>query len=348
VRKSLQWLVSLVVSLAALWLAFRGANLAEVAQALRQANYFYVWPALGLTLVALLSRAKSWHTILGPDIPFRRAFAALNEGYLLNNLLPFRLGELARVYLISRGTPLSVTQAFSSVLVERAVDLIVVVGMFTAFLPLVAGQAWAREAAVVSVVISLTALLSLILLAHNRARVLQFTRWLFNRPFLARFNAKDWEARAEAFIDGLAVLQEIRRSLLAVFWSAFAWTTAGLSAWALLLVFTPSATPTMGIFTFVVLGLGIALPSAPGSAGVFEAAVVGALSVFKVESSVAFTYAVLLHLINFSLTCLIGGIALAREGETLSHLAQAAQSLVTSAKPVEPIEPVEAVGPSIE
>lgn len=337
-RKSLQWLVSLVVSLAALWLAFRGANLAEVAQALRQANYFYVWPALVLTLVALLSRAKSWHTILGHGIPFRRAFAALNEGYLLNNLLPLRLGELARVYLISRGTPLSVTQAFSSVLVERAVDLIVVVCMFTAFLPLAAGQAWARDAAIVSVAISLVALLSLLVLAHNRARVIQFTRWLFKRPLLARFNAKNWEARAESFIDGLAVLQETRRLFLAVFWSAFAWTTAGLSAWVLLLVFTPSATPTMGIFTFVVLGLGIALPSVPSSAGVFEASVVLALSIFKIESSTAFTYAVLLHLINFGLTCLIGGIALAREGETLSHLAQAAQSLMGSAKPAGPVE----------
>lgn len=337
-RKSWQWLISLGISLAALWLAFRGANLAEVVQALRQANYFYLWPALGLTFIALLSRAQSWHTILGKEIPYRRAFAALNEGYLLNNLLPFRLGELARVYLISRGTPLSVTQAFSSVLVERAVDLIVVVGMFTAFLPLVAGQAWALDAAAVSVFISVAAFVSLLVLAHNRTRFIQITRWLFNRKFLARFNAARWEARAESFIDGLAVLQETRRSLLAFFWSAVAWTTAGLSAWVLLLVFTSSATPTMGMFTFVVLGLGIALPSAPGSAGVFEAAVVGALTVFKIENSIAFTYAVLLHLINFGLTCLIGGIALAREGETLSHLAQSAQSLVTSVKPVEPVE----------
>jgi len=338
VRKSLQWLVSLIISFVALWLAFRGANLAEVAQALRQANYFYFWPALGLTFVASLARAKSWHTILGKEIRYGRAFAALNEGYLLNNLLPLRLGELARVYLISRGSPLSVTQALSSVLVERAVDLIVVVGMFTTFLPLVAGLAWAQEAAVISVLISVTVFLGLIVLAHNRPFVLQTTRWLLNRKLLARFNAQRWEARAEAFMDGLAILRETRRSFLAVFWSAAAWTTAGLSAWVLLLVFIPSATPLMGIFIFVVVGLGVAFPSAPGYAGVFEAAAVGALAVFKVEGSVAFSYAVLLHLVNFGLTCVVGGIALAREGETLSHLAQSAQSLVGAAKPVEPIE----------
>ena len=324
-RKLAQWTIGIVISAGALVLVFRGADLATILTTFRSANYVYLWPALGLTLAALLTRALSWKAILGPAIPYRRVFWAINEGYLLNNCLPLRLGELGRAYLISRTGTVSVEQALSSVVVERVIDLSVIVGMLAAFLPLVAGLAWARNSALLALGVSGGALLGLTVVTRYRVWAMRWAAWGLRRA--TRFNTAPLEARLSAFLEGLAVLQDGRRSLGAAFWSAVAWSTAGLSAWALLLAFLPSATLPMGFFTFIVAGLSMAAPSAPGNVGVFEAAVVFALQVFKVDSNLALSYAVALHAINLGLTSLCGGLALAQEGETIAHLAQAARSL---------------------
>jgi len=331
-RKYLQWAISIAVSAIAFWLAFRGVRVAEVADTLRTANYFYVLPALACIVVGLMARALSWQTILGRKVPFWRAFTALNEGYLLSNVLPFRLGELGRAYLVSRNRGLSTSQAFSSVIVERVIDLCMIVVLFATVLPLVAGLAWAREAAVLAVVISVAGMGGLFALTLNRARVLRLARWVMGHVRLPWFNAARWETRVVAFLDGLAALRDWRRFALAALASATAWVSASLCAWILMFAFLPAPTLPMGFFVLVISGLGVALPSAPASMGVFEASVVLALSAFKVDGSVAFTFALIFHALNFGMTSVLGAVALGREGETLSHLAQAARALTSGAE----------------
>lgn len=338
-RKYLQWVISIAVSAIAFWLAFRGVQVAEVADTLRTANYFYVLPALVCIVVGLMARALSWQTILGRKVPFWRAFTALNEGYLLSNVLPFRLGELGRAYLVSRplkgvfdNRGLSTSQAFSSVIVERMIDLCMIVVLFATVLPLVAGLAWARAAAVLAVMISVAGMGGLFALTLNRALVLRFARWLMGHVRLPWFNAARWETRVVAFLDGLAALRDWRRFALAALASATAWVSASLCAWILMFAFLPAPTLPMGFFVLVISGLGVALPSAPASMGVFEASVVLALSAFKVDGSVAFTFALIFHALNFGMTSVLGAAALGREGETLSHLAQAARGLMSGAE----------------
>jgi uncharacterized protein (TIRG00374 family) len=329
VRKSAQWLVGLAISLLAFGLAFRGAHLGDVLAALRQANYFYILPVIALIYVGQMARAMSWHTLLNRPIPFARVFGALNAGYLLNNVLPFRLGELGRAYLIGRSQPnLRATHALSTVLVERLLDLLLVLLMMTAFLPQVMGVAQVREAALASLVIGAVALTGMLVVAHQRALVLAIARWVLARvPLL---NGAHWEARVGAFVDGLAPLQNIRHSLTAAFWSALAWLGAGLATWTLMLGFLPHATMPMAFFVLIVTALGIAVPSAPAGAGVFEYATVLALSAFHVDASLAFSYAVVLHACYFLLLSGLGMVELARAGETVVHLAAAAQELVAS------------------
>ncbi len=331
-RKYLQWAISIAVSVIAFWLAFRGVQVAEVADTLRTANYFYVLPALACIVAGLMARALSWQTILGRKVPFWRAFTALNEGYLLSNVLPFRLGELGRAYLVSRNRGLSTSQAFSSVIVERVIDLCMIVVLFATVLPLVAGLAWAREAAVLAVVISVAGMGGLFALTLNRALVLRLARWGLGLIRFRWFDAAQWETRVIAFLDGMSALRDWRRFAIAAFGSAMAWVAAGAGAWLLLFSFLPSPTLPMGFFVLVISGLGVALPAAPASMGVYEASVVLALSAFRVEGSTAFTYAVACHGLYFGTTSLLGALALGREGETLTHLAQAARALMNGAE----------------
>jgi hypothetical protein len=110
----------------------------------------------------------------------------------------------------------------------------------------------------------------------------------------------------------------------------------------MLRAFLPSATLTMAFVTLILTALGAAVPSAPSSAGVFEVVVVAALSIFAVDKNVALSFALTLHAINFLSAVVFGGWALSREGETLAHLAGAAQSLFSgghTAKTPEPAAP---------
>jgi glycosyltransferase 2 family protein len=329
VSRPLQWLVGLAVSLVALGVALRGVHIAEMVAALRQTNYVWVAVALGFDWLGLYFRALSWYIILERRVPYLRAFSALNEGYLLNNILPLRLGEVGRAYLVSRKQTFSASQALSSVLVERVIDLCMVVGLLGTFLPIVAGLEWARQAALTSVVITVLALGGLFALARCREEALGvFRRVAVHVP---RLNRQHWELRLGAFIDGMEALRDGRRFAAAAVCSAMAWVCSGVTTSVLLLslpLHPGSSIWIMGFFTLVITGLGAGLPSAPASAGVFELSVVAALSVFKVDSSLALSYALVYHLVFFGLTTILGAWELAREGESVAHLVQVAQTIL--------------------
>jgi hypothetical protein len=96
-----------------------------------------------------------------------RAFYTINEGYLLNNILPFRLGEVARAFLMSRKAGVNFWQVVPSILIERALDLAIAAGLFLATLPFVIGVSWAREAAIGIGIVVLEGLGLIYLLARN-------------------------------------------------------------------------------------------------------------------------------------------------------------------------------------
>jgi len=331
--KSAQWIIGLAISLAALAWAFREVSLPALAEALSRANYLYALPALGLILIGQMARARSWQTILGRGVPFWRVFGALNAGYLLNNVLPFRLGEVGRAYLISRTHKLTAAQALSSVLVERVIDLVMIMSLLTAFLPIITGLEWTRSAALISALVTLVALTGLFVLARSHNSVTRIIHWALSHVRWPGFAPQVWSERSGRFIEGLAVLQDVRRFVAAAFWSSLAWVCAGFSAWMLILAFVPTGTIAMGFFMLVITGLSIAVPSAPGSVGVWQAAGVSALGVFGVTGGLAFSISLVHHLVNYGFTSLLGAIGLAREGESLAHLAQSARAMLGEKEP---------------
>jgi uncharacterized protein (TIRG00374 family) len=339
-RKNAQLILGLVVSLVALALAFRGADLGAIAGALRKANYFVLAVGIVFYILGLFFRAISWRVILGGRVRYWRVFEALNEGYLLNNLLPFRLGEFGRAYLVSQRNNLPALEALSSIVVERVIDLLMVMVLLVSFLPLIIGFDWARGTVVSSVVLGVTAILILIGIARNQEWVAGLVGAILRRLHLRWLDADTWQARAASFLAGLSALRDPRRALQAAFWSAVAWGAAGVGGWFMLMAFLPSATLTMSFVTLMLIGIGGAVPSAPGSAGVFEYVAVQALQIFHVDQNLALSFALTLHAINFLSAVIFGGLALAREGETVAHLAGAAQALFSGSQPAKTPEPL--------
>ena len=123
-----RWIIGIVVSLFFLWVAFRQvSDVGHLAEALGSANYLWLAPAVALYLLGLLVRALRWRILLLPiaRIPTGPLFGILSIGFLVNNVLPARLGEIARAILVGRRHGVSRSAALATVVVERIFDGVV-------------------------------------------------------------------------------------------------------------------------------------------------------------------------------------------------------------------------------
>ena len=130
-------LPGILISLALLVLVFWTADLDALRNVLLRADYRYLIPALLCFLGLLMARAMAWRTLLEEKATFRQSFFALTEGYFINNIFPFRLGDVARAFLLSRTTNLRFWQIIPTIVIERALDLLIVVCIFLGTLPFV-------------------------------------------------------------------------------------------------------------------------------------------------------------------------------------------------------------------
>ena len=253
------------------------------------------WAALWFIL-AMLARAWAWRALLGPQVSLSTAFWALQVGFLLNNILPLRLGELARAWVVHREAGVSWPRALSSVALARLADagllalLVVLAWPADARLPrAVVWRAliWAALALAVVVVLALLARAAWLRSLPARVRtVLREAGAVVHGPALARF----------------AVGKVLTWALLAAYFAALA------------RVWVPALTPRQALWAMAASTLGIAAPSAPGYIGVYEAATVGVLAVLRVPQADALAFALVQHGLYLLLTTALGLLALARLG----------------------------------
>jgi uncharacterized protein (TIRG00374 family) len=306
-------LISLICLAAVLYLI----DLDKFFAAMRQARLALLLFSASLSVVWLLVRGKVWQTLLQNKVSYRDTFFTINEGYLLNNLLPFRLGELGRAYLLGRKAGLSFWQVLSTILVERALDLVMAAGLFLSTLPFVVGVTWARQAATVIGIVVAFGLLALYLVARNQKLVSDLVDRLAQRWKMARVLNGD---QAHAFLNGLGVLTETKRFLTAAVLIILDWAINIFQYYLMLRAFFPQAQPLWAFFALGSAALGIAAPSSPGSLGVFEAVLVGALAVFGVEPSGAAAFAISMHFVMYASTSIFGVYALVTDGLSLTGL----------------------------
>jgi hypothetical protein len=262
-------------------------------------------------------RAQAWRTLLRGQPSFSEAFFTTSEGYLLNNILPFRLGEVARSLLMAQKIGSTFWEVIPTVVIERLLDLILATGLLMISVSFIVGADWAVEISTGIGIILLVGIVALYFLALNRNKVLIFMiKITYRWPKLRRFS----EIQGRAFFHGLAVITEARIFLLGLFYICLNWLIGILQFYVIMKAFFPEANVLQAAFTLGMTALGIATPSSPGGLGVFELAMVAALAVFKYAYSAALASALTAHFINYLVTGVLGAIGMARDGETLNGL----------------------------
>ncbi len=326
-RKNWRVIVGIAISLFALAIILRGVRWDELATVLRTANYWWLLPSGVLVVISLWSRGMRWRVFLEDKVTPSRMFWITNIGYLISNVLPFRLGELGRVYLVSRDEQVGTMQALSTAILERLIDVLVVFGFIALILPFVPGNSLIASLGAGAAALAAILVIGLFLAALWRDTVLKISATIIRR--VREPLVEPIVSRLDSFLLSLRATGG-KRMVSGMLWSLFLWVISGLSCYTLLLAFEAETPWYVGIFVTCSIVLGLALPSTPSGVGLFEAAAVAALTLFGIGAETALAYAVILHLLNFVLIALFGIIGLDREDESLRAVAESTRRFMGS------------------
>jgi uncharacterized protein (TIRG00374 family) len=318
-RDMRRWLPGVIISLVALviLLTLSKWNWADLIQSWQA----FHWPTLaviiGLNVFSLVIRASLWRTLLEERATLTRSFFIINIGYMLNNLFPLRMGEIGRAVFMGGATRLSPFHVLSTIVIERAFDLVMAAILVLSTLPLALGQDWMRPVATVTLVVVVGMLVVLFLMARYRGQVHTISTRLGQRWHLVQ---KYIIPQVDALLEGLQALTSPRRFILVLFLVVFNWAIWILMYFVGIRALVSNAPLWWAMFADSLLALGVAIPSAPAALGVYEASMVAALSILGVAYTSALAYAFLMHFIQFVITAIFGFWGLAREGKSLSNL----------------------------
>lgn len=317
------------VSAASLILILYTVDLSKMAAELAKANYWWLVPGIAANMFGQWARSVRWRALLDDRISVARSFWVSNIGNLLNNVLPLRLGELGRAYLVSRNSTVTVMHGLSTVLIERLLDVLTVFGMLVMVLPFVPSGGFLVQGGLALAIIAFAGVAGMFIAAALRPQAMRIGR-LMLRPLPERLR-EGLLGQADEFLVGVSAAGG-RRLASGILWSLVTWLGWGAASYLMLLSFVPDAKLTMGVFVNCALALGLSIPSAPSGAGLYEAGAIAGLAVFGVPSEVALAYAIVAHVQSFLLVGILGTIGLDREGESFKHIASAAQNVMASVR----------------
>lgn len=274
-------------------------------------------------------RALRWRLLLRADdgaMPsWHAAWHATAIGFMANNVLPFRLGEVVRGVAVSRLGRTSVPAAFASIAVERVFDALAVVALFAVVLSTdalptefaISGRPAADLVRVVAFA-GLGALAVAVIAALNPERTIRLIRASIPWKTLADRLAGIFDG----FAHGLRVLHDPKRVALAVLGSLALWS---VNAWSFGLAFQAFGLPggpaeSVLLQTFVVFA--VAVPSSPGFIGVIESAMQLAGDVVGVPRAASLAAALTYHVLTYIPITLLGAWSLTRTGLKLGELSR--------------------------
>jgi uncharacterized protein (TIRG00374 family) len=310
-------LIGAAFTLVSLYLAFRGTDLREVWRALTEVDALWFFPVLGATLVSIWIRAYRWKVMLQPvkRISTGRTYSATMIGYMANNVLPMRLGELVRAYSIGRSAGVSKSSAFATIIVERAFDLLAILLFLALMLLRHSFAPWVQVAGYTALGLCAGMFLIMALFNWKREGALRIFRFLTRRlPEPVRSRS---EALLARFLDGLEILSRGHRLLWVTVLSVATWLAVALAFYFCGLAFELDLPWDASLVLVVVTALAVMLPSSPGFVGTFEVGARYGLVLFKVSENIAVSYAIYYHAIQFFPITLLGFYHLWRENLSL-------------------------------
>ena len=316
--------VALLVSGLAIWLLLRQIDLEAFLEALRSLTPLAMVLIIACFSVGLFVRGIVCWLILGKGFTFSAAFWAMNVGYLLNSILPLRLGEVGRAVLLVRHGKgkHNYPEVFAAIVTERMMDLMIGSLFFLATLPLMVGESNLKRVVIVTAIALLISSVIIFVSARRRESLM---KWLGSRFGSKRLFKDKLLPALSKLLTGFQIFLKPQLFFTAFILLAISWAMTMVefsilqnaildhSKWWWPLLITPAS-------AFV-----NALPAAPAGLGVFEAGAVGAYSLVGVGKADALAMALVVHAVQVIIPVFVGMIGIYVMGENLGSLVKSAR-----------------------
>ena len=305
-RSLLRGGLGIAISVLSLYLVLRQVDLAAVGRVLGSAAPGWVAGVTACIAIDVLCRTVRWQGLLAPiqRVRFLPVLGYLLVGYLANNVLPARLGELVRSHYLGDRENMSRATTLGTIIVERVVDTAVLVAIASAAILLLHVRGVVASAVLVG--LGITGLLIVGLAAALVAHRLPYA----DRAVAAVERWPSVISLAGRLRGGLAVAGRPRTVAVAVGWSVVAWSATGVGFAAAGHAVGVELTWGQAALLAAGVSLATAIPAGPGYLGTFELAAVQIAAVFGVGADPAVALAVLVHAVILVLTSVGGAVAL--------------------------------------
>jgi uncharacterized protein (TIRG00374 family) len=318
--------LSLFVSAGFIWYAVKGVDFARVGQLLRQADYLWVLPTIVVGVVNQYVRVWRLRFLVSPiaQMKMRELFRIGNISMMAVLILPWRLGEFVRPYLMKREYGVSMSASLAPSAAERVIDgLVVTLGFFALTQSGVSVPTDMRYYGFVALLVFLgaAAVLAIVLVGHEAGANLLRRMIALVSPKLADRVV----GMATAFAHGLTALKRPSDLSAYMLWTVIYWILGGLSNWTLFRTMHLDLPVLAGYVITAATVISLMMPAGPGFVGPFQAAVVLALAFFGVEKEMSLAYSIVLHVLIMAVTIAFGVWSLLRAHLSMSTLVKESQ-----------------------
>lgn len=296
-------LIGLAISLVCGYIAVRGVEWSAVWTAMTGVHLLTLIPAIGCLGLLFVLRAARWQRLVAPlhPLPLRPFFSATLIGFMANDLLPLRVGEFIRTYALTRMTPVRMSTALATAVLERLWDTVVISILLGCTLFIVPMPAWLVRASMVT----LGSCVVLLIVGWWLARRAPGSGLSWLSPRLTTL--------VERFADGLRTLHSFSSVVGVLLLSFVLWLPLIAYYWLLLRACGFALPLGASLVVTVLTVLAAALPAAPGFVGTFQYAVVLALSFFSIPKEEALGFSIVAHVAQLLPVIVAGLIILACE-----------------------------------
>lgn len=310
----------------ALW----GVRPSEVLHHIGQAHPAWFLASVIAATLTFPLRALRWRIFLASSASEQRLtpyWRAVAIGFMANNVLPARAGEVVRAYAGTELIGVPFPSALASVGIERVFDGVVLVFLLALAVAApdfpadaIIGKSTSLASLTTTMAIVFTgALALLIVMVRSRSRALPLAERLLRRFLPVRAAATSIRVLAH-LVDGLGVLHSTRDILRVVTWTFALWLTNAAAYVFGFWAFGIETPPGAALVLQSVVAFGVAIPAAPGFFGVFERISRSVLGIYDVSAGAAVSFAIAIHIGWFIPITVIGLVILARTGLSLSAL----------------------------
>ena len=306
----IKFILGFLISGILLYLALKKINFSETITAIKLAKYKFIIFAGFATLGINTLRSFRWKYLTENHqlVPISSFIKAYFIGFFANSVLPARLGEIIRAKTLGDLSKPFVktggTKSLSSVFVERVFDGIILLIFYVGIVFLYPVPIWIKRAGIVAAIIFISLLCLTILIITNKMMIyrllekcLFWSKGDLQKKVIDLFNK---------FSEGLEIIRNYRSMVIFLFLSLIVWFLEGLVIYIFMRSLNIELPVMSAFFLMILVGFGIAIPSAPGYVGVYQFVCIKGLAMWNINASLALSFALVMQFATFVPMNLVG------------------------------------------